>query len=118
MEQEELEELVRKEESEIYKMRDAMKALLANEYYQMVVEKINAQIDARIHETLVMPVSQDDLVKKTYAMGEIAGLKIAINYPKIALEGIETHIQMSKMKEQAEQGNGNETTMEEDMTNG
>ena len=77
--------------------KTAMKSLIANESYQLIVRRIQKQIDDRMHAVLEMPASQDEVVKRTYQAGEIAGMKIVQNFAEIMLEEAETAIAMMKV---------------------
>lgn len=104
-----IEEFVHDDIKEAYKNKEMMQDLLAFPAFIYVCELLQKQIDARIHEILGMPSSRDDEVKRTYSSGEIAGIKIALNFPKLLLEGAQGSIELEKrMKEfnneQEEQG--------------
>lgn len=103
-----LEEAARNELKEARNQKEMMLNLVNFAPYKYVVELLQKQIDARIHEILGMPMSRDDEVKRTYSSGEIAGIKIAMEFPKILLEGAIETIELEKRNENEEFRNGQE----------
>lgn len=84
--------------------KEMMLNLLSFKPFVETCKLLQIQIDKRMHEILTMPMTQDDLVKKTYASGEIAGLKIAINFPQTLLDGAISEIEFEKKREEMENG--------------
>lgn len=83
---------------------EKMKRLLSNNDYRYVQAVIQNQIDARMHRILVRPEGVDDVQRKVYDSGELAGLKIASNFAQILLEGAQgTVVQYSHLIEEDEE---------------
>lgn len=66
---------------------EKMRRLLNNGDYRYVQVIVQNQINARMHRMLVRPEGVDDVQRKVYDAGELAGLKIAANFAQILLEG-------------------------------
>lgn len=85
-----------KQRAKASSLKSDMKALLNNESYKFIQQKVQQQIDARMHSVLEMPASQDEVVKRTYQAGEIAGMKIVQNFAAIMLEEAENALAMTR----------------------
>lgn len=88
------------------KQKGQMARLLETEGWQTYSNLVQTQIDTRIFELLSEPNSSDDVVKKTYNTGVLAGLKMAQAYPKILMDMMQENINVEKFREEQENGNG------------
>lgn len=80
--------------------------LLENEDFKYFKNLVEKQVEMRVHQSLIMPNGVDDVVKRIYASGEIAGLKIAINFPQVMMDGMNGSVKFIKAQmEQKEKGN-------------
>jgi hypothetical protein len=93
-------EEVRKDLHLAYKQKEMMQKLISSEEYQYMKGVLEKQVDYRIRELLVMPQSEGDVVRKTYSSGEIAGIKLALDFPEALLEGATETINMMKRNEE------------------
>lgn len=84
----------------------AMVRLLEDRNFKMYVEHLQKQIDRRLIQVLQMPLSADDIIQKTYCMGEMAGMKIALDLPQVLIVYAQTSIDSARVQEEMEQGNG------------
>lgn len=85
--------------------KSSMVRLLENRDFQMYVVELQKQIDQRLNELLTQPKGADDLVQKTYNTGEMAGLKLAVDLPKVLVEYAQTSIDSARIREE---NNGDE----------
>lgn len=74
-------------------LKRSMKELLENKAFKVMQEKLDEQVELRIRSMLVMPEGADDVVKRTYSCGEIAGMKIARDFAQIQLDGAQGTIE-------------------------
>ena len=85
-----------KQLSEAISQKRQMTELLEDKNFKTYVAILQAQIDGRIHQMLVMPEGMDDAVKRIYAAGEIAGFKVALNLPQLMIDGAQGTIDILK----------------------
>src|SRR5882672_2583806 len=97
-----------KQFSEAVSQKRQMLELIEHDSFKVLVKLLDAQIEMRIHTMLVMPNGMDDAVRRIYASGEIAGLKIALNFPQLVIEGAQGTIDLIKasiaVKEESKNG--------------
>ena len=96
-----------KQYSDAVSQKRKMTELLEDENFKFFISLLQAQTDKRIHEMLVMPTGMDDAVRRIYSNGEVAGLKIAINFPQILIDGSQGTIDMIKRVNELKEGNEN-----------
>lgn len=85
-----------KQFSEAISQKRKMTELLENENFKFFAKLLETQIEMRIHSMLIIPNGMDELIQRNYSSGEIAGLKIALNFPQVMIETLEGNIEMLK----------------------
>lgn len=85
-----------------------LEELSENENFKVFKKLIEAQIEMRVHQSLMMPNGLDDVVKRIYSSGEIAGMKVAINLPRVIVDGLNGSVKFIKAQmEQQKKQEGN-----------
>lgn len=102
---EDLDDSIRKDLREAVSRKEKMEILLASSEYRAMVKLLEQQVALLTRQVLEMPTSQDDLVKKAYSSGQIAGLKIAIDFPSITIEDAQAAIDVAKKLEEEDNEN-------------
>lgn len=69
-----------------FTQKKRMQELLENPAFILFTELLQKQVDYRVTQLLLMPDGMDDMVRRTYSSGEVAGIKIALAFPKILIE--------------------------------
>lgn len=72
-----------KQLSDAHSSKRMLEELIEDKNFKHLVELVGGQIKAREHEVLVMPGGLDDVIKRIYSSGEIAGMKIVVNLPEV-----------------------------------
>jgi len=62
-------------------------------------ELLEKQIEYRIRKMLIMPEGTDDVVKRTYSCGEIAGMKMALDYPGVLISLAEDVMRLTRKRD-------------------
>lgn len=88
-----------KQRSDAWTQKKLMQALVEFKSFLVLSELLEKQMEARIHEMLVMPQGHDDMVRRTYSAGEIAGIKIALNLPRLLIDGAQATLDLLNAKE-------------------
>lgn len=73
---------------------EKMTRLLDDSDYKYLVQRLQEQINPRMHKVFVRPTGLDGLITTAYDNGEIAGLKIAQNFAEILKSGAEGTIEL------------------------
>lgn len=93
--------------SEALSQKKKLEALGENEEFKYFKKLIETQIEMRVHQSLMMPNGLDDVVKRIYSSGEIAGMKVAINLPKVIVDGLNGSIKFIKAQMEQKEKEGN-----------
>jgi hypothetical protein len=88
-----------KQLSEAISQKRLLQGLIEHSAFKFYVTLLEKQIEKRIHHMLIMPSGMDEMIQKNYASGEIAGLKIAANFPQVMIETLQGTIDMMKFNE-------------------
>lgn len=88
------------------KQKSQMVRLLDSPDWKAYAKLLQVQIDRRLVELLSMPKSGDDIVAKTYTMGELAGIKLALDYPQVLIGYAEANIELEVFRQNQEKENG------------
>lgn len=90
--------------SEARLQKSAMVRLLDTTEWKTYSSGLQEQIDRRVVELLTMPMGADDVIKKTYTTGELAGIKLALAYPQVLIEYAQSSIDSERVREERENG--------------
>lgn len=94
--------------SEALSQKKKLEDLSENENFKVFKKLIEAQIEMRTHQAFIMPNGLDDVVKRIYSSGEIAGMKVAINLPQVIVDGLSGSVKFIKAQmEQQKKQEGN-----------
>ena len=80
--------------SKAHSSKRMLEELIEDKNFKHLLELVEAQIKAREHEILVMPGGLDDVIKRIYSSGEVAGMKIVINLPEILIGTLKENIEL------------------------
>lgn len=80
--------------------KSSMVRLLDSTDWKTLASELQAQIDRRFLEMLTMPLGADDVIKKTYIAGELAGLKVALDYPQVLIDYAQSSIDSARIQEE------------------
>ena len=96
---EDREEKKEKQYSDAFIQKRKMADLLEYTPFLLFKELLEKQIEYRLRELLVMPTGSDDVIRRTYSCGEVAGMKIALAFPSVLIDGAQATIDMQKAYE-------------------
>lgn len=82
------------------RIKDAMDFLVKSPQFAIFREHLQQQFDLRIAQVLQMPMSADDLIKRTYVAGEIATFRVILNTPELLIEGAKEMIESARVYEE------------------
>lgn len=108
MNQDEIEHERAKLLSEARLQKTAMVRLLDTPEWKTYAGELQKQTNRRLVELLAMPLGADDVIKKTYTTGELAGIKLALEYPQVLIEYAQSSIDSERVRE--ENANGENTS--------
>lgn len=84
--------------------KSAMVALKDDTRFKLFQAGLQKQIDARFTESLNMPMGLDSVVSDLYKKGEMAGLKLAIDYADVMIEFAQANILTYRATEDEKDG--------------
>ena len=72
-----------------------MKKLLDDPSFLLLREMVENQITRRVRsEIMPMPMGADDVVKRTYSSGEIAGMQMVLDLPQMLFDSAQSTIDL------------------------
>lgn len=100
--------------NEATRQRALMGSLIDDPSFVYFKEQMQAQIDNRLRELLMIPRSVDDMIQKAYNMGEMAGIKLAIDFPEVLVEYAKSSLESINRSEEIEEDANYGQTSESD----
>lgn len=75
--------------------RTKMRRLMEEESFLLLREMVENQITRRVRsEIMPMPMGTDDVVKRTYSAGEIAGMQMVLDMPQMLYDSAQGTIDL------------------------
>ena len=96
------------------RLKDAMEFLIKTPQFALFREHLQEQFDLRLKQVLQMPMSADDVIKRTYVAGEIATFRVVINMPELFIEGAKNMIESARVYEEHDKEERNYNVQDED----
>lgn len=96
----ELNDEARKERTRVFNEAVERKRLIKefkeHQGYGIFVERLETQLKARYADLVGFPSNLDKIVQNNYTCGEIAGIKVALEFADTIIENAQTVIEMEK----------------------